>query len=126
MDPHLINMTILDRVDADVNEVIRASVAAGEGKTRLCVLGTKGSYRYLQGEQVAKLATTEKYLLAAQQGLLYVERTTQMAFAAALDNDSGLPVLLENYDDAFRKRSYAGTASPANVKGAEPEQGKLM
>lgn len=126
MDPHLIAMTVMDRVEPTTDAVIRACVDAQNMKTRLCLLGTKGSYRYLQGDQVAKLATTEKYLLAAQQRLLYVVHHEQMAFAAALDPQNNLPVMMEDYNEAFRRRSYAGAERPANAPPTEPEQAKLV
>lgn len=134
MEQHLIRMTIHHRVEPDANAVVRACVDAQNMKTRLCLMGPKGSMRYLQGPQVAQMANPQQYLTAAQGGFLYVEvEQPVFAFAPALDPTSGLPVLLDGYEDAFAKRSYEGRAAdppaaPAQVAmempaATDPAQG---
>ena len=119
MQPILIAMTIHHQVEAEVNAVIRACTDAQNMKTRLCLLGPKGSMRYLQGAQVGHMAKPEQYLKAAQGGFLYTtEDKVVFAFAPALDPTSGLPVLMEGYEDAFAKRSYAGRAAAAPAQAA--------
>jgi hypothetical protein len=94
MEKHLINLKYSERVEPDPNAVVRAVQAAREMKTRLWLLGTKGSKRALQGEQVASW-TSEQYMKYADAGLLYVERDELWAFAPALDANTFLPVLLD-------------------------------
>lgn len=110
MDPYLITMTVSERVEADPNAVTRACVDAQNMKATLWLLGTTGSRRQLQGEQVTRFLP-DQYMAAAKAGLLYVQRTDpRWAFCAGFDMQTGAPSLMEKYDDAFARRSYAGTA----------------
>lgn len=108
MEKHLIHLTTCTRIEGEPNAVTRALVSATEMKTCLWLLGRKGSKRRLQGAQVAALGTPQQYTKAAEEGLLYEEGSEGWAFAPELDESTRLPLLMERYDEAFAKRSYAG------------------
>lgn len=114
MEKHLITMTIRTRVEP--GEEQKAIIHAAEEKIALVLLGTKGSSRTLIGlEQVGKYRP-DQYAVYARMGLLYVQPLSgaeRQAFAPALDEKSGLPVLLQDYHEAFAMRSKEGVQQPA-------------
>lgn len=116
MDPYLISLTVLTRVAHEPNAVVKALETAVNVKGSLVLLGTKGSMRKLQGHQVNLFGSPERYMQYAEHGLLYLELDgpPRYAFAAELDGQTGLPLLMECYNDAFARRSYAGAAKPAD------------
>lgn len=113
MEPYLVTVTTRMQVPGDPNAVIRAVRDAQNMKAKLWLLGTKGSRRCLQGQQVVHF-TTEQFTKAAAGGWLYIEyeADTTWCFAPGLD-ENGLPQLLDKYEDAFARRSYAGPTKPA-------------
>ena len=124
MEQTLITLTIRTRVEPDPNKVLKVVLAAKDHKGRLWVLGQSGSRRALQGSQVDAFGTSERYMKAAQYGLLYYEALPEQsevwAFAPGVDPGTKLPVLLERYDVAFAKRSHEGAAAQEE-KQAEME-----
>ncbi len=115
MEKYLISLTIRVRVEPDPNEVVRATTNAQAMKWRLLLLGTKGSYRMLQGEQVTAFSNAN-YMEAAKAGLLYVELEPEIsqrrAFSPEIDKATGMPLLLERYEDAFARRQQDGAVPP--------------
>jgi hypothetical protein len=105
--------------------VVRAATNAQQGKWALWVLGTKGSLRRLQGQQVATFGTSDKYMAYAKAGLLYAELAPEqgdrLAFSPQVDKATGLPLLLENYEHAFAKRSPEGMGKVAQASIDAPE-----
>lgn len=106
MEQHLITMTVYDRVPADPNAIIRALVKLRDGKGSLFLLGRKGSMHVVPDEHKY---THEQLHKAAQEGLLYTEHHKAMAFAPGLDNFTGLPLLMDEYQEAFRRRQLDNT-----------------
>lgn len=119
MYPHLITITVRDRVEPDPNAVVRACVAAKNMQATLWVLGTTGKRYALNGADVDRF-TNEQYMKAAQQRMLYVsdERPERWGFCADFDVDTGAPVLMEKYDDVFARRSKQGPG-PKAVEGTQ-------
>lgn len=115
MDPYLITITIRQRVEAEPNAVVRACIEARNLKATLWLLGTTGSRRALQGEQVARF-NPEQYMQAAKAGLLYLTQEERWGFCAGFDAKTGAPSLMERYEDAFARRSYAGSKPDEQTK----------
>ena len=116
MEKHLITMTIRTRVEP--GEEQKAMIHAAEGKHALVLLGTKGSRRILVGQEQVGKFRPDQYAQAARLGLLYVQAldgAERTAFAPELDPGTGLPLLMEDYDTAFARRSKEG------VVATEPE-----
>lgn len=114
MEQHLISITTLDRVKADPNEIVRLRVQLRNGNAHVLLLGRKGSMHQVPDENKY---SHDQMMKAAQEGLLYTERRKAWAFAPGLDPDTELPVLLERYEDAFRRRQLDNTApEPAQQK----------
>jgi hypothetical protein len=113
METHLLTIVLSTRVEPSPNALVHALQEACERKARLILLGTRGTFRYLQGTEHVNRFNPEQYMAAARAGLLYLEplRTPLRAFSPALDTASGLPLLMEEYAMAFAKRSHAGPAS---------------
>lgn len=117
MEKHLLFLTVCTRVEPDVNTVTKALQLARNGQAKLWLLRADGQRRCLQGDVVLQLNPPD-YTQAARDGLLYIElepsafpkRAPKLAFAPELDPETGLPVLMELYESAFVRRSYAGTA----------------
>ena len=101
MEKYLITMTVYERIEADPNAIIRALVQLREGKGRLILLGRKGSMHAMPDEHKY---THEQLHKAAQEGLLYTEGKKAIAFAPDLDAATGLPLLMDEYQEAFRRR----------------------
>lgn len=106
MEQHLITMTVYDRVPADPNAIVRALVQLRDGKGSLFLLGRKGSMHVVP--DVHKY-THEQLHKAALEGLLYTESKKAMAFAPDLDAATGLPLLMDEYQEAFRRRQLDNT-----------------
>ncbi len=127
MEKHLIILTVCTRVEPDVNVVTKALELTRNLKARLWLLDSQGGRRALQGDQVLHLNPGD-YTVAAQNGLLYIEldataypsRGPKWAFAPALDEGSGLPLMMERYEEAFVKRSYAGTGAGQTALPVNP------
>lgn len=115
MEKHLIILTVCTRVEPDVNVVTKALELTRNHKARLWLLDAKGGRRALQGDHVLQMNPGD-YTTAARNGLLYIEldatafpsRGPKWAFSPGLDEGTGLPVVMERYEEAFVKRSYAG------------------
>lgn len=116
MEQHLISLTILDRVKADPNDIVRTMVQLRDGEANVLLLGRKGSMHQVPNE---KTYTHEQLMLAAKEGLLYVETRKAWAFSPGLDDRTRLPVLLDDYTDAFRKRCLDNTAPVASQQQME-------
>lgn len=114
MDPHLISITTLDRVKPDPNDIVRLRVQLRTGNAHVLLLGRKGSMHEVPNENKF---SHDQLLKAAQEGLLYTERKKAWAFAPGLDPETELPVLLEGYENAFRRRQLDNsTPEPAQQK----------
>lgn len=120
MDPHLISITTLDRVKPDPNDIVRLRVQLRTGNAHVLLLGRKGSMNEVPDENKFSY---EQLMKAAQEGLLYTERRKAWAFAAALDNETALPVLMERYEDAFRRRQLDNTPPEAKQQKMELNPG---
>lgn len=123
MEKHLITMTIRTRVEP--GEEQKAMIHAAESKHALVLLGPKGSRRFLIGQDQVGRYRPDQYAEAARRGMLYVQPLDggeRSAFAPNLDPETGLPLLMEDYDTAFARRSKEGVVA----KPAEPEQAKLL
>lgn len=123
MEKHLITMTIRTRVEP--GEEQKAMIHAAESKHALVLLGPKGSRRFLIGHEQVGRYRPDQYAAAARLGMLYVQPLDggeRSAFAPSLDEGTGLPLLMEDYDTAFARRSKEGVVE----KPAQPEQAKLL
>ena len=107
MEKYLLHITVMERVEADSTAVVKALNDAVNLKTALHLLGTKGTERRLQGAPQVNKYNPEEYLKAAQVGLLFVEKHAVRAFAQDIDTN-GMPQQLEEYHQAFARRSYTG------------------
>lgn len=102
MDPYLITMTIHERVEATPDKIVRLRVDLRDHKRRALVLGRKGNIYPVEHED---RFNGQQLLAAAKEGLLYAERHIGVkAFAASLDEGTDLPLLMEEYQTAFRRR----------------------
>jgi hypothetical protein len=113
MEQHLLTIVPSTRVEPAPNALVHALQEACAMRARLILLGTKGTFRYLHGPEAVNRYIPDQYMAAARAGLLYIEpqQPPLRAFAPALDELTGLPLLMEEYTHAFAKRSFAGTAA---------------
>lgn len=102
MDPYLISLRIRRRVAAETNAIVRLQVQLRDKLATAIVLGRKGSMHEVFTED---RFSHDQLMAAAKEGLLYAEEQQAVwAFAAGLDTDTGLPVLMEPCKEAFRRR----------------------
>lgn len=101
MEKHLHFITTCIQVEPEVNDIVRTLEHIRDGKAAAVLLGRKGSLRRVTN---ANTYTHEQLMAAAREGLLYREQHRAKAFSPALDNITGLPLMMEEYDDAFLKR----------------------
>lgn len=101
MEKHLHFITTCIQVEPEVNDIVRTLEHIRDGKAAAVLLGRKGSLRRVTN---ANTYTHEQLMAAAREGLLYRVDRRAKAFSPTLDTDTGLPLLMEEYDHAFRKR----------------------
>lgn len=112
MEKYLTRMMVSKQVEAEPNKVTKAIMDALNCKSALWLLGTKGSRRRLQGPVVNNYMP-DQYMAVAKAGLLYCEDLEErFAFAPELDSQK-LPLLMEDYDGAYSRRSLAGVTAVA-------------
>jgi hypothetical protein len=99
MEQYLIHMTTLRRIEP--RELQDALIHLAKEKTEQIWLLTLSGKRRLVRD--VNEFTPERWQVFAQRGLVYAVWGEQWAFAADMDHKTKLPVLLETYEDAYRK-----------------------